>query len=622
MLRHIFMLIVSLSLPLITQAQFCTGTLGDNIFLEGDFGTGPANLLSPNPNIAPGYAYTFNVPPLDGEYVLTNNTASWPGLFGTWLGIGDNSGEPNGYMMVVNASNAPGLFYEQTVSGLCENTLYEFSADIINLIKVGTSDHIDSDVSFVLDGVELFSTGDIPKTNSWTTYGFTFTTALGQQSLTLSLRNNAPGGIGNDLAIDNISFRACGPEIVISPTGSVINLCEGDEPIEFQAAITGNQYINPAFQWQQSLDEGLTWVDIVGANDATYTHPPLTAGIYYYRFLIADGIGNLSSDKCRVSSDPKIINVPITETMQTETICEGLTLTVGNSIYSESGTYMDSFVSSLGCDSIVITDLTVVINSDFMAELLITTPCANVSDGIISVENISNGIPPFNYTFEGVDFGVNNTFPGLAAGESYSVIIQDDIGCSIELSAFIENPSDLILELGEDQTIELGETVNVSPAYNFTPSDFNWQTITPIDCIDFEDCEQLSFIPTTSQQVTLELFAGDGCSVSDSIFIEVIKVRKVWLPNAFSPNGDGINDFFTVYGKTSNVQMVEEFKVFDRWGGFVFEGKDFLPNVTLNGWDGTFNGKDLPLGTYIYTTTIRFVDGVVLRYSGDVSIVK
>ena len=620
MFRNIFSLLSFLCLPLIIQAQFCTGTLGDNIFLEGNFGSGSPNLLSPNPNIAPGYTYTFNVPPLDGQYVLTNNTGSWPGLFPSWLGIRDNSSDPNGYMMVVNASNDPGLFYEQTVSGLCENTLYEFSADIINLIKVGTANHIDSDVSFLLNGVEFFSTGNIPKTNNWRTYGFTFTTEIGQQSLTLSLRNNAPGGNGNDLAIDNISFRACGPEVSLSPQAEVTNLCEGDSPIEFQATIIGNQFVNPAFQWQQSADGGLTWMDIPGATSNNYTPPPLLAGRYHYRFVVADGVGNLSSDKCRVNSNAKIINVPPKEILQTETICAGLTLAVGNSVYSETGIYIDSFISSFGCDSILTTNLMVEIDTNFMADLLVRPPCPNLSDASISIESVSGGTPPYTYTFEGVDFDSTRFFPDLAGGETYSIIIEDNIGCPLELSVFIENSSDQKLDLGDNQIIELGEMVNISPVYNFTPSDFNWQITPAIECLNFEDCAELDFIPITSQQVSLELFNGSGCSVIDSVFIEVLDVRKVWFPNVFSPNGDGINDFFTVYGKTSNVKLVEDFRIFDRWGGLLFEGRNFLPNDIQNGWDGTLNGKALQTGIYVYTATVRFVDEEILRYSGDVFI--
>ena len=126
--------------------------------------------------------------------------------------------------MVVNASHEPGLFYEKEITGLCENTLYAFSADIINLIGTG-EDMIKPDVSFLLDDEVHYTTGKIQEDEEWKTYGFTFSTSPGQTSITLSLRNNAPGGIGNDLALDNISFRACGPEALILPA-EIIDVCE------------------------------------------------------------------------------------------------------------------------------------------------------------------------------------------------------------------------------------------------------------------------------------------------------------------------------------------------------------------------------------------------------------
>jgi gliding motility-associated-like protein len=620
-LQYSFLMMFFWCLPLTMKAQFCTGTLGDNIFVAGDFGSGTSNLLSPNPNIAPGYNYTFNVPPIDGQYVITNNTAGWP-LWASWLGIGDNSSDPNGYMMVVNASNSPGLFYEQTVTGLCENTLYEFSADIINLIKTGTPDHIDPDVSFLLDGVELFTTGNIPKTQNWVTYGFTFTTAVGQQSLTLSLQNNAPGGNGNDLAIDNISFRACGPETTIGPGTSTIHLCENDPPVQLQATIIGNQYVNPVVQWQQSFDEGLSWVDIAGASANTYLASPSMAGSYYYRFLVADGASNLASENCRVNSAAKIIKILAAETVLSVSICEGSTLALGDSTYAESGIYQDTLVNFLGCDSILITNLTVESDPTFMADLLVTPPCGNLSDGSITVSNLTGGTAPFNYTFEGLDVGEVSTFSDLAGGQSYFVLVQDSAGCVIELAAYMENPADVILELGDNQIIELGETVTLKPFYNFVPSGFNWQSNTVIDCINFDDCNQLDFIPTTSQQVILELFINETCAVSDSIFIEVIDVRKAWLPNAFSPNGDGANDFFTVFGNTSNASLVEDLKIYDRWGGLVFQGENILPNDLQNGWDGTRNGEALDPGLFVYTARVRFVDGLKLLYAGDVFLAK
>jgi len=204
----------------------------------------------------------------------------------------------------------------------------------------------------------------------------------------------------------------------------------------------------------------------------------------------------------------------------------------------------------------------------------------------------------------------------------YTIGLRDNIGCTYLDSTFIEQPGDLIFELGENKVIELGESVDISPFYDFIPTDFNWKIPFPMDCDNFENCDELNFIPTSSNQITLELFNSPGCSLTDSLFIEVVKLRKVYIPNAFSPNADGLNDFFTVFGDMPNVEMVEELQVFNRWGAVVFENNNFVPNDVQSGWDGTYQGEALRTGVYVYSAAVRFVDGEVIRYSGDVSILK
>ena len=111
----------------------------------------------------------------------------------------------------------------------------------------------------------------------------------------LSLQNNAPGGIGNDLALDNITFRPCGPTAQILPE-EVASICEDGNPITLSATITGEQYDNPTTQWQFSSD-GENWEDIPGENGLTYTHTNLNSGFYYYRYYLANGLANLSNSK-------------------------------------------------------------------------------------------------------------------------------------------------------------------------------------------------------------------------------------------------------------------------------------------------------------------------------------
>jgi len=618
LLRIYCIVLIIIFNTLIVKAQICTGTLGDNIFLEGDFGEGSANILATDPNIAPGYTYTTSVPPPDGSYSITNNMGRWNNLFATWLSLEDNSSNPNGYFMVVNASEQPGLFYEQTITDLCESTLYEFSADFINLIRAGTPQHIDPNVSFLINGVEIFSTGTIAKTNDWQTIGFTFTTDPGQVDLTLALRNNAPGGIGNDLALDNITFRACGPETFISPALDLFYACEKESSVELEAIIIGNQYENPYLSWQESLDGGVTWQSIFNTNNTKFTPFVWESGIYYYRFILADGFNNFGTENCRVISNIITLNILPEEVMTAETLCEGLTRTVGTSIYTETGVYTDTLVNFLGCDSVAITDITFVDSTLFMADIEVTPPsCPDFVDAQIVVDAVSGGFAPFTYTLDGEDMGSASFYSGLAGNTAYDLMIKDAIGCTIDSLIFIENGTDLFLELGEDRTIELGESIFLNPQLNFTPTGLLFTGILLGDCNVILDCILQEFVPTASGQISVELFTEGECTISDSIFIEVIKARKIYFPNAFSPNGDGINDRFTLFGDTPNVEEIESLRVFDRWGSLLFENNNFQPSDFEKGWDGTFRGKQFQTGIYTYSAVVRFIDKEIFILSGE-----
>ena len=145
----------------------------------------------------------------------------------------------------------------------------------------------------------------------------------------------------------------------------------------------------------------------------------------------------------------------------------------------------------------------------------------------------------------------------------------------------------------------------------------------PLDLMGCEEnCWDLEWIPPNSTVVTLMATSTNDCEATDSVNIEVIKKRKVYIPNAFSPNGDGVNDYFTIFGAIPNVHRIEKLIVFDRWGGVVFEKHDFLPNELLNGWDGTFKGKQLSNGVFAYLAEIRFLDDEIVRYTGDISLIK
>ena len=598
--------------------EVCSGNLGENIFTDGDFGEGSLNIPSTDPGIAPGYSYTRNGPPFDGFYTITNDMSRWQGLFGTWLGIGDNSTNPNGYMMVVNADFSPGLFYEEVIDGLCENTLFEFSADVINLIRQGVTDHIKPNVSFLLDDEVVLSTGDIPQDNRWHTYGITFETKPGQTSLKLSLRNNAPGGIGNDLALDNISFRACGPEALILPR-EIANICEDGDPIPLEATIIGDQYPNPSVQWQQSLDGGLSWTNIPGANSTTIMHNQLQGGFYDYRYLLAATPENLANGKCRVVSNVKTVHVVPKFYSLTDSICQGLSYTVGPSTYTETGVYTDSLLTSIGCDSIVTLNLIVLPDQNITADLTVTDPnCSGEANASIMVNQVSNAYAPYDisiYNFRGKE--ELNT--GLLAG-NYKVEIIDRFGCQGTIPVSISDPPLFTISLGADTAIRLGDPLLINPSANYNITQYIW-TPDDINCGQ-DSCQSLSFFPLQSDLYKLEAVTERGCRAIDSIQIEVLEHRAVFMPNAFSPNGDGVNDYFTVYGNSPLVKQVEKLSIFDRWGNLIFETGPIEPNNPVLGWDGR-QGADTPASNiYVYQALVRFIDEKIFPITGDILLIR
>ncbi len=600
------------------QAQVCDGNFGDNIFEAGDFGSGMTNVLFTNPNIAPGYIYTTSGPPRDGEYIITNNTGAWSGLYPTWAGIRDNSDDPNGYMMVVNASYAEGDFYEQTITGLCENTLYEFTADIFNLIRIRVPDHIRPNVSFFLDNTLQYTTGNIEESERWQTYGFTFITSPGQNSMKLSLRNNAPGGIGNDLALDNITFRPCGPTALILPQ-TVANICEDGEPIELEATVNGDQYESLHFQWQQSIDGGLTWENIEGATTNTYLHTELAADDYYYRYLLAGQEDNVENAKCRVNSNIKVVRVVPKCYAIVDTICQGLSYEVGMSSYKVTGNYIDTLRSSLGCDSIVKLDLTIVPDKGIQVDTTIQHPsCYNYSDGSFTIDSIRNSYLPTTIYVDGVQQRTNS-YDSLPSG-IYQVRIEDTYGCSFERGMILENPNPFELDLGNDQIIDLGERTSVELTTSHLLQSLVCAASESLNIPIGEECLGQSFLPSASGVYRATAVSEAGCMATDSVQIFLREVMRVYFPTAFSPNNDGVNDFFSIYGDEPNVQRIVSLQIYNRWGGLVFETNDIAPNDVKAGWDGYIRNSPAKSDIYAYLAKVEFLSGKVIPFHGGLAL--
>ena len=597
------------------QSDFCNGNLGDNIFTAGDFGSGPANVVLTDPGIAPGFLYTTQVPPDDGEYTLTNNINKWSSVYPTWLRIGDNDVDPNGYMMVVNASFAPGIFYNQMIDNLCENTLYEFTADVINLIRNGTNGHILPNVSFLIDDVLAYSSGPIPQDEDWHTYGFTFITGPGQYSVKLSLRNNSPGGTGNDLALDNISFKACGPKssVTIDPPGKI---CENSLYPLLTAHIEAD---TGAVQWQVSVDGGLSWIDIAGATDRTYQVQQVNAGGYFFRYLYSNTLSNITNPKCRIVSDPIPVEVVPVAFMIRDTLCEGMTVALGDKTYGETGIYQQFFTATNGCDSLVTLDLVVFPDPPIIADFgSKPTSCEGASDGAVYVASVSGTRPPYIFIVDDSIIPPPGTLINLPAGE-HLARIENEYGCFTESIVVVEEGPRFDIQTNADTTIILGHSVFLTTQSNIMASSAAWA---PPEFASCPLCLSTYVTPFEDQTFVVTATTAEGCTDTDSVRIRVDRTPIIYLPNVFSPNDDQVNDEFTASMDPFNISAIDEVLIYDRWGGIIARKAGLLSGPSVVLWDGQTKRGPAQAGIYVYMLRYSQADGASGTLHGDVTLLR
>ncbi len=598
----------------------CNGTLGENIFTDGDFGRGAETVLQKDPLIAPGYTYTTNPPPYDGFYLITNDLAKWSNSFMDWFAPKDNSADPTGYMMVVNASVTPGLFYKQTITGLCENTKYVFSADVLNLDRIGLQNRIQPNVSFAINGVVKYSTGNVRNDQIWKTYDFTFATDSNQTTLELSLINNAPGGLGNDLALDNIAFRACGPVLEITPD-KVENICEDGAPIAITAVASVGSGETVEVQWQRSNDMGLTWNDIPGQNDKVFLHNIKTAGTYYYRILAAGSKSALLNTKCRTISPVKIVNVVPKNYFVRDTICQGLSYNQAGKNYTTTGVFVDQLVSVFGCDSIITLDLTVVPQGKIDEEVQATAiSCLDKKDGIINIEILNIENPPAMISLINSAGIVFPSFLNLAA-DTYRYTITDRFGCFKSDSAIVESVPLFTIDLGPDQMVDLGKTLALTGQTSDVVSGFQWDPVNIIDCN--QNCLPYNFKPLSSVTLSVLATSVKGCLASDTINILVNEELKITLPNIISLAKDSENSLITLKNGLEGIAELNTFNIYDRWGNLIHQASQLILDEDTILWDGTTgDNKMVEQGVYPFILQATMINQNKKTLTGNITVVK
>jgi gliding motility-associated-like protein len=627
--KLLFSLLILLAFSRVA-AQLCQGSLGDpivNITFGG--GTNPGPPLASTKNLQ----YFSPDCPNDGFYTVRTNTTQC--FFNSWHTVNsDHTGNADGYFMLINASLQKSEFYVDTVRGLCPNTTYEFAAWIMNVIKPSSCGGrtIMPNLTFNIekpDGtvVQSYSTGDIPPSSSpaWNQNGFFFTTPVGVTNVVLRISNNSTGGCGNDLGIDDITFRPCGPSLnsyfVGEPAGNVKEWCEGEDTEVALKCDVSAGYNDPYFQWQQSTDGSNTWLDIPSANTTTLSRrfPSSTApGNYLYRMTVRQQAGvDLAS--CRVASGiltVRINSVPDATISSNSPVCEGGAVTLalsGGEQYKWTG--VNNFSSSAksvtinnaqlangGKYYVTVTSVKGCVSKDSTEVIVSPVPVASVA---FTRQTICKGESVFLSSSGGTAY---KWFPSVGLSSSsianpvatpaetikYNVVVGNGSVCTDTAIVTVNVIATPIANAGPNHAIHEGQSVELNGNIIGSNYTYNWS---PNIYIDSVHTLQPNVNPVSDTRYILNVTSNDGCGFSaDTAFIRVYK--NIVIPNAFSPNGDGINDTWNITALNTYTDF--DFAVFNRYGQLVYQSKSYNQP-----WNGTYNGKALPAGTYYYVLNLR-----------------
>jgi gliding motility-associated-like protein len=206
----------------------------------------------------------------------------------------------------------------------------------------------------------------------------------------------------------------------------------------------------------------------------------------------------------------------------------------------------------------------------------------------------------------------------------FSVTVTSQNGCT--WTSGFNVPGSEIVELQlETDIIQAGDdSVTIRALVNVpieTIDIVNWFPEPLFHCNQNFCLEQTIARPLQQTEIRVMVIDTNGCMAEARLTLRVDVSPEVYIPNVFSPNNDGINDFFTIYGN-KDVEQIVELRIYDRWGNFVFTKNEFPPNIENFGWDGRFRDKEMNPAVFAYGATVLMKDGSERFYKGDVTLVR
>lgn len=692
---------------------------GQEIFRE-TFGAG-AGFGAALPNLsAAAYQFSTSAPLAEGRYTIVSNPRLAQGN-STWKSMTDHTGNTNGRMMIVNASYKPGEFYRKKITDLCGGHQYAIAVSASSIISADMNCgqdvvsiparirfHIEDENGNILGQMaERYIPADENPEGTWKEYGMIFTLPDNISTIQIVLLDDAPGGCGNDLAIDDIVFSTCQPTPAISLNGDYNGPfygCTNTDAV-FRADTADLRLHQPSFQWQKRSPATGQWTDIPGANSISCTIEQLqTTDAGEYRVLISED----PTIACYKSFSSTVIPLAVKDVSALQ-LTPPLTVCVGERIYlevkpydnlrearwtypngdqtsgvmllvtntaatSDAGEYTLKIRTEEGCSATLKTTVTVLpyeaVSFTFTTlEACVGQPVQVTADnsrnlatwqwtasdnGVITQPDTEN--PTIIWRTPGVhqltlkttgqcvldqpvtrditiqdipSLGTLTTPEQVCVGTPLEIAVSNYSGGTIAWditgdpiltgpldkqqaiwntlgtytisytvsgacgSITLPTPKPVIIKdvpfvsLAHDTTVCTGTQLFLQPTYSNDAVLFSWQ--------DGPLVTESKYI--ADQEGPYKLLVQDswGCTTQAEINVQWVNCGcDIFIPTAFSPNGDGLHDIFrpVIHCVTSSY----EFRIYNRWGQLIH-----ISRTPGEGWNGILSdGRPAEIGSYTW----------------------
>ena len=243
--------------------------------------------------------------------------------------------------------------------------------------------------------------------------------------------------------------------------------------------------------------------------------------------------------------------------------------------------------------------------------------CDDLISGYIDVATMAGGTVPYEFRLGGTNYSTQQQFEQLEAG-TYTLIAKDANNCQVDTTIVLKEPKIIDLSYQDQYLIELGDEADLDIVASHPVASVTWSEGIEMTCTD---CLNPPISPLVATDYAFTVTSEDDCTTTGFFNVQVSMERDVFVPNVFSPNSDGLNDRFAIFGGPE-VERIDYFRVYSRWGTLVYEASNLQPNDLESGWDGSFKGQKMNTGVYVWMAQLTFIDKVVEDYSGDVLLKK